>query len=449
LSDRWSRYAASWGAFLRSKFVYAKTSSIYSIERLASTGASFLVYVAMGRLFGPGILGEFNYAQTAANLAGPFLALGAEPVVVRELVRQPQNAATILGSGFRILFINSLIVTALPVLFVWVALANARSAVIITSWLVAPFFFNGFLVIDHFFRAKMMARQLVTARVISLLLGLALKLGAIFAGLSVIYVAVGFAAEQIALVLLLMAAYRRLGQRIGHWSSTRETRHLLFRQSLPSMISAVVVQLFFRLNFLMLGALYKEPGGALNEVGQYGMAFQIVQLTNMLPLVLFSAVYPRLVILHAENPTRYRTVLRSLLIWITGLGYALLLGAYFLGPPVLHLVFAAKFDRAAGILVVLCASTVFNFSGAVRAQFINIDGITKYHLFNAGVGLAVLAPASFYLIPLYGGLGAAWAAAMATFVSGVLSSLLLPRTRSFGIDQLCALLLFRVRSETP
>jgi O-antigen/teichoic acid export membrane protein len=365
---------------------------------------------------------------------------------VRELVRRPRNFATILGSGFRILFINSLIVTALPALFVWIVLVNHRSTTSITLWLVAPFFFNGFLVIDHFFRARMMARQLVTARIVSLMVGLALKLGAIFAGLSVVYVAVGFAVEQIALVLLLMAAYQRLGQRIGDWSSTRETRQLLLRQSLPSMVSAVVVQLFYRLNFLMLGSLYNEPGGGLNEVGQYGTAFQIVQLANMLPLVLFSAIYPRLVALRSENPARYRTVLRGLLVWITGSGYALVVAAYFIGPPLLHMLFASKFDRAADILVVLCASTVFNFSGAVRAQFINIDGITSYHLFNAGLGLAVLAPASFYLIPLYGGLGAAWAAAIATLVSGVLSSLLLPGTRSFGIDQLCALFLFRART---
>lgn len=193
----------------------------------------------------------------------------------------------------------------------------------------------------------------------------------------------------------------------------------------------------------MLGSLFRNPSGALNEVGQYAVAFQIVQLTNMLPLVISSAIYPRLVILHAEDPARYRHVLRGLLVWITGAGYALVLGAYLLGPPVLHAVFGMKFDRAADILVVLCISTVFNFSGAVRALFININGITKYHLFNATLGLAVLAPADLIFIPGSGGLGAAGAAAVATFVSGILSSLLLSRTRGFGFDQLRALLLYR------
>jgi PST family polysaccharide transporter len=256
-------------------------------------------------------------------------------------------------------------------------------------------------------------------------------------------VAFGFAVEQITLVVLLVLAYERTGQQLTRWSSTLATRRLLWRQSLPSMVSAIVVQLFFRLNFLMLGSLYRDPGKSLSELGQYGLAFQIVQLSNIIPVVLFSVIYPRLVGLRTEDATRYREVLRTLLVWITGLGYALVIAAYVFGPPVLHMLFDSKFDRAASILVVLCASTVFNFSGAVRAQYINIDGITRYHLFNAVLGLAVLAPASYYLIPRYGGLGAAWSAAIATFVSGVLSSLFLSATRSFGRDQLRALLLMR------
>lgn len=433
-----------WIAFVRGKLVYAKATSIYSVERLASTAVSFFVYLFMGRLLGPGIMGAYNYAQTAANIAGPFLANGAEAVVIRELVRRPQDTMTILGSGARIILLNSLVVIALPVVFVWAVLGNENGTLVMTVLLVIPFFFNGFMVIDHYFRARMLVRQLVTARVVSLLIGLVLKLGALLAGFSVVYVAAGFAVEQILLVLLLMLAYRRLGQHVREWSSNRATVRLLFRQSVPAMLSAVVVQLFFRINNLLLGVLYKDPGGGLAELGQYGLAFQIVQLTNMLPSVLFAAIYPRLVTLHAENPQRYRAMLNWLMIGMNAVGYAFVVAAYLLGRPALHLIFADKFDRSINILIVLSISTVFNFSGAVRALFINIEGVTHYHMINAGIGLAVLAPASFILIPLYGGVGAAWAAVVATFVSGVLCSLLLPKTRSFGIDQLCTLLLFRV-----
>jgi PST family polysaccharide transporter len=439
--DTASRLVSRWSATFSGRLHYIKAGSIYSIERIASSAANFVVYLFMGRLLGPVAMGAFNYAQTAANLAGPFLAVGAEPIVVRELVREPARTATILGSGWRILFINSLIVAGLPLLIVHWGLADSRQALSITGWLVLPFLVNGFLVIDHYFRAHLLARQLVTARVSSVLLGLTLKLAALFAGLAVTYVAAGFAVEQVALVLLLLLAYRHCGQRIRDWSSTPSERRLLLRQSLPAMISAVVVQLFFRVNFLMLGWLYAGPDGKLNEVGQYGLAFQVVQLTGMFPVVVFGAIYPRLVRLRAEQPDRYRQWLRWLLVFMTAAGYLLVLLAYWAGPPILHGFFAGRFDRAAAILTILCVSTVFNFSGAVRAQFINIEGLTQYHLLNAALGLAVLVPVSYWLIPSRGGLGAAYAAAIATFISGVLSSLLLPGTRRFGIDQLRALLL--------
>jgi len=427
----------------RGKHLYLRSGMIYSVERLAYTIAGFVVYILLGRAIPPATMGAFNYAQTAANMAGPFLALGAEAVIVRELVRYPRDSAATLGSGFRVLLINSLIVTALPVLFVWATVGDDRDTLAMTIWFALPFLFNGFFVIDHYLRARMMPWHLVVARLLSIALGLAVKLGALLAGLSVVYVAAGYAFEQIALLVILVLTYRRLPDAPHAWSARADTVKLLFRQCFPAMVAAVVVQLFFRINSLMLGALSPGPKGGLAEAGQYAIAFQIVQLTSMLPSVVFAVAYPRLVALHSENPQRYNEVLRRLLVWMTALGYGLAAGAYLVAHPVIDLVFGGKFDRAADILLVLCTSTIFNFSGAVRAQFINIEGMTQYHMVNAALGLAVLIPINLYLIPLQGALGAAWAAVIATFVSGILSSLFFRSTRSFGVSQLLALFLLK------
>ncbi len=428
-------------AAFRGKQLYLRSGMTYSVERLAYSVAGILVYIALGRALDPAAMGAFNFAQTAANMAGPFLAVGAEAVIVRELVRNPRDGAVILGSGFRILLINSLGVMTLPVLFVWATLGNDRDALAMTIWFVLPFLFNGFFVIDHYLRARLLPRPLVVARLLSIVLGLAIKLGALLAGFSVVYVAAGSAIEQAALILLLILTYRRLPDGPRKWTTRTDTVRLLFRQCIPAMVAAVVVQLFFRINSLMLGSLSSVPEGGLSETGQYAVAFQIIQLTNMLPAAVFPAIYPRLVALQSENPQRYEEVLRRLLVWMTLLGYGLAAGAYMFAHPVLNLVLGGKFDRAADILLVLCASTIFNFSGAVRAQFINIEGTTHYHMISAALGLVVLVPADLYLIPLHGALGAAWSAVAATFVSGVLSSLLFRRTRAFGLSQLLALLM--------
>ena len=73
-----------------------------------------------------------------------------------------------------------------------------------------------------------------------------------------------------------------------------------------------------------------------------------------------------------------------------------------------------------------------NFSGAVRGQVIFIVNRPNLHVVNALVGLAVLVPADFILIPLYGALGGAVAVAVASFASSMLTSFLFAETSSVG-----------------
>ena len=82
--------------------------------------------------------------------------------------------------------------------------------------------------------------------------------------------------------------------------------------------------------------------------------------------------------------------------------------------------------------MLLSASTLVNFSGAVRGQVIFIANRPNLNVVIALVGLAVMVPANLLLIPRYGALGGAAAVAIASFAASMLTSFLFAETGWVG-----------------
>jgi O-antigen/teichoic acid export membrane protein len=201
------------------------------------------------------------------------------------------------------------------------------------------------------------------------------------------------------------------------------------------MVSSVVVLLFFRINHILVARL-----ASYTELGKYSVAFQIVQAAS-LPMVVLTAAYPRLVELHKADNPHFRKVMDWLYFTSAVGGYAVCILTFLLSDAVVSRVFGQRYTGTGPILSILMVSMLFNYLGNVRAQEININNAPSYHLINATIGLAVLVPTSIVLTTKFHAVGAAFGTAIASFVSGVLTSFIFPRTRDAGWAQLRSLVL--------
>ena len=91
--------------------------------------------------------------------------------------------------------------------------------------------------------------------------------------------------------------------------------------------------------------------------------------------------------------------------------------------------FGRGFAESGPVLVLLSASTLFNFSGAVRDQAIFIANRPNLDALIGLIGLAVVVLADLLLIPRWGALGGAAAVTIASFAASMLTSLMFPETR--------------------
>ena len=435
-ASRSTAAAARLRRFLAGKKAYFVTTGTYFFERIYLLMIGVVLYAMLARAYGPETMGVFSFAQTIVSFAAPFLAAGCEAIVIRELVRKPAGRPAVMGAAFALITGSTIVVMIVPLGFVHLSHAGNPLVFTIAVLLSLSFLPNGLLVIEHYFKAEMRAASVVVPRVLVLTVSIAIKIALAWSGRPIVDVAVVTACESLVLGIALIVVYVRQGQSPLRWRLDRSESWFLFQQALPAMVSAVAVLLFFRVNHVLL-AHYSTYA----ELGRYSAAFQIFQLTGMLPAVLFSTIYPRLVSLHGSDRAYFERIVNWLYFGFAAASYAICLVTYLSSDLAIRLLLGPKFAGAGTVLSVLVFSSVFTFLGSVRAQEINIYNRPSYHLISAAVGLVVLVPVSLYLIPRYGALGAAWGVTFGCFVSAVLTSFLFPRMRASGLAQMRALLL--------
>ena len=321
-----------------------------------------------------------------------------------------------MGSPYAIMAVTGLVMTVLPLAGLIIWQGDDRSIVQMALFTGLGLLPSGLLVSEHWFKWQQRASAILAARAGSAVVGATIKLYLILSHHPIELVVLATAVESFILTGLLMYAYSR-HRSVRDWRIDRAYARMIFSQCFPAMIASVAVMLFFRINHMLLVYLVGyEP------VGQYAAAFQTAQLFLVLPTVFFSAIYPRLVHLHTHDPARYRSVV-NILYWAFSLaGYAIFAFCFFFARPIFLGVFGARYEVAGEVIVVLSLANVPSFSGAVRGRLIDIANATKYHLWSALIGLVVLLPISWFAIPRYGALGAAWSIALATLAAAVLNT---------------------------
>jgi polysaccharide transporter, PST family len=420
---------------LSARFEHLKVTSLYLGERIYAIGLSFITYSIFARSYGPTLLGSYSYALTVMQFAVPFLAVGSEGVVIREIVRRSRPMGEVMGSACLVLSGVGLAVTLIPLAFIAITQRHDTTLLTVASLIALSFIPSGILVAEQALKAELRAIPVVAVRMATATASASAKLFVALHQYPIEFFAAITAAEAFVLSGLLLYAYRREGYSIRAWRLNFDYAKFLLSQSAPIMLSSVVVMLFFRANHVLL---FYASGA--ETVGQYALAFQAMQLFLVFPEVFFRAAYPRLVSLHTKDPARFISIINACYFWFSCLGYAIVIFNFLFAPSLFGFFFGPRFGLASKLIVILSVANLFDYFGAIRAQFININNATNYHLVNAGVGFVVLLLFDALFVPAHGAIGASWSLAIAFFVSSILTSFIFVGMRSTGWVQLKALI---------
>jgi O-antigen/teichoic acid export membrane protein len=151
-----------------------------------------------------------------------------------------------------------------------------------------------------------------------------------------------------------------------------------------------------------------EMSGAA-ELGVYSVAAMAAESILFIPTAVSLSLFPSVVKAKNDSEELFHDRLQKYYKLIVFLGYAVAIPLTLCAGWLVPLIFGPMYAKAAHMLVGLAWAGVFMNLILARSYYLTAMNWAHLHFFTDFSGLAINLALNFYLIPRYGGMGAAWA----------------------------------------
>lgn len=378
--------------------VFASTSSVVLANALVALLGTIALH-QMTHSLGASSYGEFVTVLNLISVAMLFADLGVNTFSGREISRDRNRAADVLGQNLGLRLASS--VAMIPIVIgIGLALYSGSSSQlqlgIVTVALALPF--EAFRAVSlSYYVATIQNYKTAVVNVVNQVfyvggVVIALHLGAGLAGCYVAYL--------VAMALTGLTAYVSVYRSVPFRPriATASWGHIL-RQSLTIGSIQIVNVLYLRTNVLMLSVLTNS-----HTVAQYGVAAMIVTFLLVVPNAYMTSMIPVLV---ASSQERLTVTVNRAANYMASVGVIAVVGTACLGATVIQILAGSQFSGAVPILSVLSLSVLFT---SLTSVFAYASFARDHHhrlLGVSAVGLVANIALDAVLIPHLRGNGAA------------------------------------------
>jgi PST family polysaccharide transporter len=201
------------------------------------------------------------------------------------------------------------------------------------------------------------------------------------------------------------------------------------------ILSNLAILIYMRIDQIMLGQMINNK-----EVGIYSAALRFSEIWYFIPMAIVGSVMPLLTQLHSESKDKYFYRLQQLLNYLVRIAYLIAIPMTFCSTLIVTTIYGQQFTGAGFILSIHIWSAVFVFIGVGMSPYIINEGLIKYSLFQTISGAVINIILNLFLIPKFGGAGAAISTLISQFTAAFLINLTLKPLRNLFKMQLKALI---------
>ena len=367
-----------------------------------------VVGMLVARYLGPSQFGLLNYGIAIYGLFNVISNLGLDALVVRDIALDESGEHVILGSGFWLKAVASVVTTVAAITAA--KLLEPRNAVLIkiVALMSIASISQALDVIDFFFQAQTRSRYAVVPRNIAFVLASAARIVAVFLRMDLLAFAWIAALEVLFGEIGLAISYLRFRIHLPRWSWNLGRAKAMLSESWPLLVSTLMITLYMRSDQILLGRLASKA-----VVGQYTAAIRLSEIWYSIPTIICASVMPRLLKSRDLNPERYHARLQRLYESMVLISVILAVVTQFAAPLVVRLLYGHQFAPAAGILRVHIWTGIFVFVGSVSGiQFVQ-EKLTVSAMQRTFLGAIINVALNLLWIPRWGGIGSAVATLVA------------------------------------
>jgi len=283
-----------------------------------------------------------------------------------------------------------------------------RPADSVSRWLVgilaAGIILQAFDAIDFWFQAQVQSKYTVIAKGVAYLVLSAFKIILILLEAPLVAFAWAGLAELAVGAAGLVIVYQVRGHRVKAWHAGVATARKLLKDSWPLIFSAIVTMVYLRIDQVMLGEMVGSE-----EVGVYAAAVRIAEAWYFIPVAVCSSVFPGIVEAGTVSEELLYEQLQKLYNLMAFFGYAVAIPLTFLSGWLVELLFGAAYAKAGPLLAVLIWAGLFINLVTAKNIFLISRNWNRLHLVSMSLGCLMNVVLNYFLIPVYGAMGAVFA----------------------------------------
>jgi len=393
-------------------------------DKLLRMGLGLLVGVWVARYLGPEQFGLFSFSTAFVGLFGAVAGLGLQGIVVRDIVRDPAVKEETLGTAAMLQLLGGLLAYGLTLGAISWLRPDDLLAKTLVAILGSMMLFKASEVALYWFESQVMSKYTVWVQNGCFLLFAAIKVGLILNHASLIAFAWAAMVEALLVGLLMFTVLDRRGLGLRQLQVTVARAKGLLKDSWPLLLSGIAITLYMKIDQIMLGQMVSDEA-----VGIYSAAVRICEVWYFIPMIIVSSVFPAILEAKKRSNSEYLKKIQVLYEFIFYISLIIALPLWIAADQIIKFFFGVEYLKTSDIFVIYVWNIIFTGWGVARGRWMIVEGLQIYSIMYIGMSLVANVAMNYFLIPIYIGVGAAYATVVSTLIATLVAPLLFSKTR--------------------
>lgn len=372
-----------------------------------------IVSMLTARYLGPSNYGIISYAASIIAFFTPIMQLGLTNIIVQEIVSNPEEEGTILGTAIIMSVISA--VGCIFGVFVFTLVVNTSEIVTIIVCVLysLSLIAQALELTQYWFQAKYKSKYTSLSSLAAYILVSAYQIFLLIEKKEIYWFAITYTLQYGIIAFLLIILYiKNRGQKFNF---SIETAKRLFSKSKYYIVSSLMVTVFAQTDKIMLKMMVDDAA-----TGYYSAAVTCSGLSYFVFQAIIDSARPAIFEAQLKSKEQFEKNISRLycvVIYLSLLQCIVMTG--FAGL-IIHILYGKSYSASIPALRLIVWYTTFSYLGVIRNIWILAEQKQRYlwqiNLFGAvaNVGLNAL------LIPYYGIMGAAFASLFTQFFTNVI-----------------------------
>tara|TARA_B110000114_G_scaffold185225_1_gene231381 strand:- start:2678 stop:3985 length:1308 start_codon:yes stop_codon:yes gene_type:complete len=374
-------------------------------------GVTISIYVV--RFLGPNDYGIYVYALSLTGILAPLATLGIDSILLRDVILNKEKEKVLLHTAAVLKLFAGVSLSLVTITCVYL-FSDDEHLLHIIIILMAGISINSLNTYKEYMVSINKMKLIALAGIISIIISSFFRLGLIFSNAGVVWFAFAVFLAQITNVISLRHYYKKISGFQKKYFSKAVAQNLL-NDSWPLIFTS-----FSGLLFVYSDQIFIKYFFEYERVGIYGAAVQLVLYFKVIPSIISNMIYPKIIEINKNNSS---DDFENKMLEIYGYKFIIsvffILMFYIFGDLVIKTLYGEKFLESALILKMYSLSFVFMFFDPINNKLLMIDNLQKIMLFRNLIGLTFNLILNYFLIQIFGIIGAVYS----TLISQVVITL--------------------------